>query len=84
MLTDDGVALPIYNVFEQVTEIDEIDKIKEIMIKSGAEYALMSGSGPSVFCCCKDADVAETVQKNLVKKGFFAYSCQSVYPEEFI
>ena len=38
-----------YNVFECVTQIDEIDAIKEIMTKNGAESTLMSGSGPSVF-----------------------------------
>lgn len=39
------------NVLETVTatEHEEIDEYKNIMIQSGAVYALMSGSGPSVF-----------------------------------
>lgn len=74
--------IPIYNVFEQVVRFDEIDKIKEIMIKNGAECTLMSGSGPSVFCICPDAAIADIICSDLKKQGFDAYVCRSVYNEE--
>lgn len=84
MITDDGVALPNYNVFEQVVVSDEIDKIEETMRKNGAEVTLMSGSGPSVFCFCRDEYMAESIRYSLEDKGFTAFACKSVYPEEFI
>ena len=84
LITGNGVAVPNYNVFEQVIKSDEIDKIKEMMIKSGADTTLMSGSGPSVFCYCGDSLMAESVRQSLEKGGFTAFACSSVYPEEFI
>ena len=39
----------LYNIFESVTDIDDVRNIKEILTKNGAESVLMSGSGPSVF-----------------------------------
>ena len=77
-------SIPIYNVFEQVTDIDEIAKIKEIMIKNGAEITLMSGSGPSIFCFCRDSSEADRICLGLRLGGFDAFDCHSVYPEEFI
>ncbi|MBQ8414221.1 MAG: 4-(cytidine 5'-diphospho)-2-C-methyl-D-erythritol kinase [Clostridia bacterium] len=77
-------SIPIYNVFEQVTDIDEISKIKEIMKKNGAEITLMSGSGPSVFCFFRDSSEADRICLGLKLGGFDAFECYSVYPEEFI
>lgn len=37
------------NVFEQLVEVPERVDIKTIMRKSGCEFTLMSGSGPSVY-----------------------------------
>ncbi len=71
--------IPIYNVFEQVIHFDEINKIKEIMKKNGAEYALMSGSGPAVFCACPNGPIAENICDALQKQGFDAFVCESVY-----
>lgn len=47
----DGIARRLGNVLETVTvrEYPIIDKIKDLMRKKGAQNALMSGSGPSVF-----------------------------------
>ncbi len=84
MANGEGVSLPGYNVFEQVTDIDEIAEIKNIMTKNGAENVLMSGSGPSVFCLCRDWSVAENIRSALELSGFEAFSCTSIYPEELI
>lgn len=57
----DGVISRLDNVLETVTVPDhpEIAKIKEIMMENGADGALMSGSGPTVFGIYKDKKAAE-------------------------
>ena len=57
----DGVISRLGNVLETVTVPDhpEIAKIKEIMMENGADGALMSGSGPTVFGIYKDKKAAE-------------------------
>ena len=77
----EGITVPFYNIFEQVARLEEINKIKEMMIKSGADYTLMSGSGPSVFGSFIEKSDAEVACKELLNKGFTAFVCHSVYPE---
>lgn len=81
MLLNGNIDIPHYNIFEQVTKIDEIEKIKKIMTNNGAEYVLMSGSGPSVFGRFVDIDYVEKAYNSLIKNGFSAFVCHSVYPE---
>ncbi|MGX7714943.1 4-(cytidine 5'-diphospho)-2-C-methyl-D-erythritol kinase, partial [Enterococcus faecium] len=50
-----------------------IHQIKERMIKYGADAALMSGSGPTVFALCQHYSRAQRVYNGL--KGF----CEEVY-----
>ena len=71
----------LYNIFESVTEITEINVIKEIMTKNGAESTMMSGSGPSVFGIFTNESDAEKATSSLIDKGFFAYCCQTVKGE---
>ena len=66
-----------YNIFESVTDIDEIGRIKEIMIKNGAEQVLMSGSGPSVFGIFENENVATEARNRLVDVGFVAFVATS-------
>lgn len=56
-----GVTARLGNVLETVTIPDhpEIGTIKEILMDQGAEGALMSGSGPTVFGLFKDMEAAE-------------------------
>lgn len=68
----------VYNLFESVTIIDDIAKIKEMMIKNRAEYTLMSGSGPSVFGIFKNEKDAKEVAQILNSHGFVAHYCYSV------
>lgn len=51
----------------------EIQKIKNCLTAAGADIALMSGSGPSVFAICKSDKVATRVLNSA--KGF----CKEVY-----
>lgn len=50
-----------------------IQKVKDKMISSGADAALMTGSGPSVFALCQSEKQANRVVNSL--KGF----CKEVY-----
>lgn len=50
-----------------------IQKVKDRMIKSGADVALMSGSGPTVFALCRTSKQADRVVNSM--KGF----CKEVY-----
>ena len=77
----DGEMVPLYNIFEQVSHLDEIDEIKKIMSKNRAEYTLVSGSGPSVFGRFVEESDAEVACGELLDNGFTAFVCHSVYPE---
>lgn len=68
----------LYNIFESVTELESIDKIKEIMTKSRAEFCLMSGSGPAVFGIFKKTSDAESAKTSLNEAGFTAFACHTV------
>jgi len=63
----DGVIERLGNVLELVTIPDhpEIGAIKEIMMAEGADGALMSGSGPTVFGIYKDEDAAKRAYEAL-------------------
>jgi 4-diphosphocytidyl-2-C-methyl-D-erythritol kinase len=71
-------SIPIYNIFESVIHYDEIDKIKEIMLDSGARDTLMSGSGQSVFGGFKNIFSASIAEKKLKKEGYSAYKCRLI------
>jgi 4-diphosphocytidyl-2-C-methyl-D-erythritol kinase len=43
-----------------------IDKIKRLLVENGAEGALMSGSGPSVFGTFSSVELAESAKKHLL------------------
>lgn len=68
----------LYNIFESVTSLDEIDEIKRIMTENGASATLMSGSGPSVFALFDNEADAEDARKVLSDKGFSAYRCKTI------
>ena len=56
----DGICERLENVLETVTIKDHpmIEEIKQFMIEQGAENALMSGSGPTIFGIFKEKKVA--------------------------
>lgn len=63
------------NALEKVTIARHpiVQQIKERMIKYGADAALMSGSGPTVFALCEKKTRAQRIYNGL--KGF----CEEVY-----
>lgn len=71
-------SIPIYNVFESVTALEEIDKIKKIIAENGATSTLMSGSGPAVFGIFDSAADAESAKAALQSQGFCAYRCKTI------
>lgn len=60
----EDITIPKYPIVQQ---------IKDRMIKYGADIALMSGSGPTVFALCKQHSRAQRIYNGL--KGF----CEEVY-----
>lgn len=64
-----GVCKNLSNVFEDVTlkEYPVIKEIKEQLLNSGADAALMSGSGPTVFGLFTDYKKAKAAHDNLCK-----------------
>ncbi len=74
----DDISSCVYNIFESVTNIDDVKKIKEEMMKNGAKSALMSGSGPSVFGVFKSSEDSLRALEALVAQGYTAFACESV------
>lgn len=66
----------MYNKFEKVLRINEVYNIKEILRKSGALGASMSGSGPSVFGIFKDQKTAKQGVYILQKKYSDVFLCE--------
>lgn len=68
-----GISSKLKNVLEEVTipEYPVIDDIKKTMRSLGADNALMSGSGPTVFGIFTDINAGETAYKK----------CKELYPD---
>ncbi|MDE6203960.1 MAG: 4-(cytidine 5'-diphospho)-2-C-methyl-D-erythritol kinase, partial [Lachnospiraceae bacterium] len=66
-----GITERMENVLETVTikEYPVIQKIKKAMTGKGAENALMSGSGPTVFGIFKEENTARETEKEIKKQG---------------
>lgn len=65
-----GITDRMGNVLETVTakEYPVIDRLKQMMCGLGAENALMSGSGPTVFGICKEKETAEKIAAAIRKE----------------
>ncbi len=66
------------NVFEQVIEVPARPVIKGIMRKHGADLALMSGSGPTVYGLFSEKDKAEGCALELKEQFSETVLCQPV------
>ncbi len=66
------------NVFEQVIEVPARPVIKGIMRKHGADLALMSGSGPTVYGLFSEKDKAEGCALELEEQFSETVLCQPV------
>lgn len=65
-LKDIGAGL--YNKFEKIVEIPEIESVKETMMNAGAVGACLTGSGSAVFGLFEDRSMAEDCADLLEKK----------------
>lgn len=69
-----GITDRLGNVLETVTarEYPVIEKLKALMRSEGAENALMSGSGPTVFGIYKQCEMAQRAAEAVKKSGLAA------------
>lgn len=65
-----GITDRMGNVLETVTvkAYPVIDRLKRLMCRLGAENALMSGSGPTVFGICRERETAEKIAAAIEKE----------------
>lgn len=65
----DGILRRMGNILESVTvwEYPVIEEIKKNLLDNGAENALMSGSGPTVFAIFKEREKAERAKEKLAE-----------------
>lgn len=74
----EGFCNGLYNDFDSLLQIDEVQKIKAIMIENGALASVMSGSGPTVYgvySTQQDADTAADILKAEYSDVFIAKLC---------
>lgn len=76
----DGVEKLIYNRLEEVTiaHYPVITQIKRELLEGGADCALMSGSGPTVFALLKDQRVGKKLRKRMEKHKFSTWLVKTV------
>lgn len=70
----------LYNIFEDaVFPIVPVSKsVKEKLLSLGADAAMMSGSGPTVFGIFEERKAAENAREVLAKDGFASFVAYSV------
>ena len=71
------------NLFEQAIELEEVDKIKSVMLNKGAVKANMTGSGSAVFGLFEDEESAGICAEKLRAWGYYGEVCKTV-KEPFI
>ena len=69
-----------YNTFESVVlpVHQEASAAKRIMVENGAVFAMLSGSGPSVFGVFNTAEEAVRVSAILTEMGYDSHVCRSL------
>ncbi len=74
------VSKCLYNKFESVIipKIENVQRIKNIMLENGASGALMSGSGPSVFGIFRNEKDQLSAFNALKSHGIYAFLCKTV------
>lgn len=80
----EGMTAKMENVLETVTikRYPEIQTMKECLLENGAENALMSGSGPTVFGIFKQEKIAEQALFNLKKTGLVKAGFVTTFAKE--
>lgn len=79
----DGITKRMENVLETVTEKEYpmITKIKELLKEKGAENALMSGSGPTVFGIFTEEKRAREAREALQQSGLVKQSFVTTFSD---
>ena len=80
----DGVCSRMENVLETVTEVKYpvIGQLKTLLKEAGAENALMSGSGPTVFAIFKEEEKANKALEKVEESGLAKQSFVTVFAKE--
>ena len=80
----DGVTEKMENVLETVTikRYPEIETMKKCLLENGAENALMSGSGPTVFGIFKEEKIAKQALSKLQKAGLVKNGFVTTFAKE--
>lgn len=65
------------NLFEQVTQLPDVELCKDIMLAHGAACAMMTGSGAAVFGLCRNRTKAYICRRLLLRKVPYAVVCQT-------
>ncbi|MPN25321.1 4-diphosphocytidyl-2-C-methyl-D-erythritol kinase [bioreactor metagenome] len=67
------------NHLESVTfsMMPELQQLKETLIFAGAEKAMMSGSGPTVFAITQDLELAKKLVQEHTPSGWWSNVCQT-------
>lgn len=68
------------NVLEPITEklVPEVADIKKELLKSGADNALLCGSGPSVFAICIDSNKAKDIYNKYKNVYSNVFLCNTI------
>ena len=67
----------LYNVFENVTSLPELNQIRQELMQSGSLAALMTGSGSAIFGIYSDEDTAKAAAKKMGETRW-TVCCQSI------
>lgn len=70
------IAAVCSNVFEYVSDIDEINNVRSIIGLSGALCAVMSGSGSAVYGIFTEISAAKMCGERLAAAGYYSNICQ--------
>lgn len=72
------ISKNLFNRFEEILNIDEVNNIKEIFNQCGALGSCMSGSGPTVFGIFQDKATADGCIKILENEYDKVYLCKPI------
>ncbi len=76
----DNLGAHIFNIFEEpiIKTRPVATEIKMTLLDGGAQGAMMSGSGPSVFGIFESVAKAKMAADTIIEKGYFAQVCTPV------
>ncbi len=66
------------NLFEDVTDCQDVVRAKKVLLDYGAECAVMTGSGAAVFGIFKNSETAEACAEALKTDFAFVQACETV------